>query len=330
MTYFIGPTIHKCINLGGNPEWETIWKNILNVYAECVDDRANKSLFYWTLTTCLGKILLTEKLTYVDIPKNLSRSLKTISDKHLALVTIIEDSLHYNFTRLVLSFINLAIIAMEDTYSTIYDRTFIHKTIDDITVTCKKKFDQIVPLIYFESSYDGEKILKDELTKLQGELYDRIEDMFRTVYTSVYNNKYNDANATRNKDMKLLPDNIIKTWNNIGPIYWLWFHLTSAKFENVGDTVSSSSLKEFFDNIDIFISCAVCRDHFRTMRETDIYQQLKGTLPTDLFLMEVHQIVRKTHYRNDEGNMRYVDAAVVDDEQFIYKVREEYRTWWLH
>lgn len=328
--WFIGPTIHKSINLGGSFEWKLIWNNILENYSECVFKKSNKVKFYWMLTSCLGKILLHENINYLDLQKKLLVTFKNIPDNTLSLLIEIENSLIYNFDRLFKTFIYLSfnaakIILKNSQHSTVNENNHfdlinvIDFRLKNVRLLYKEHFSQLYPLISTQSPEYAD-VIKEKTVCLQNALKQEIEQLFYIIY-----NFFDDNQNEKFDPFKLLPDEIITTWNHLGPIFWLWFHITASKLKT--DSFLSLSLKEFFNNIDIFISCGTCKQHFQNMRQSDYYQFMKQNLSTDLFFIEIHQIVRKNHFRAYEGNEKFVNDNVFKNSNFIYKLREEYTKW---
>lgn len=320
--WFIGPTIHKSINLGGSHEWKLIWKNILENYKECVLVNASKSQFYWMLTSCLGKIFLHQNINFFQLHDKLSLKFKNNFSK--TTLDTIENSLNSNFKKLIKTFIHLSLDTVKiiakhsDNTPLLINENFrtIDASLENIHGIFQENFNQLYPLLFSTTSDDSSsqyaEIIKEKTERLQDLLRNQVEQLFNSL-----------INIEKFDSSKLLPDELIQTWNHLGPIFWLWFHITASKL----DSLSNLSLKEFFNNIDIFISCGICKYHFQTMRQSDFYKNIKDNLPTDLFIIEAHQRVRGHHFRLKEGDEKFIDKNVFSNPEYIYNLREEYENW---
>lgn len=328
---FIGPTVYETINVGGPSQWKAIWENILKVYEERCIKTSNKSRFYWDLSTCLGKILFREKIQFIDLAKKMSIGSDNVSHTDFVILTDIENSLDYNFNLLLKTFITLSFVTLTASWDAYgidnLDRNVIDTALANINVVFKNKFDEIY-MIEKNDAYSNNKdnIVEKLSVNLQKQLNDDIEKLFETLYKSSFDDTTNNPDTY----MELLPNNLVQWWVNLGPIMWLWFHLTAGKLTYLSDPSFESTFKEFFNNFDIFISCGKCREHFVSMRDSEKFQNSKRYLPTDLFLIEIHKIVRQKHDRIYERDERFIDSSVFDDSNYVQYLREEYKTWWMN
>lgn len=325
---FIGPTVHKSTNIGGSPQWKLIWDNIFEVY----DSGRDKSKFYWDLTTCLGKFLFGEKINFIDIGKKMSVRFKNIDDEKLPSLVNIERSLNYDFDFLLKIFIYLSLVSASPLYDeseTITvsekDLSAINNALLNINGRFRSKFGEIHRLLGFDK--DGGSS-KDAVATLSADLQKDLIREIETLFSSLYLSLRGDVDEGVNETVKLLPDNIVQYWNNIGPIFWLWLHLTSGKLTYMTDRSYDSIFKEFFLNIDIFVGCAMCKKHFTSMKETKHFETLRNTLETDMFIIVIHEKVRQVHARNHEGNVDYIDENVLKNTNYLSMLRDDYKNWW--
>lgn len=329
---FIGPTIYKSINLGGSPRWKSIWENILDVYANRCTKTSNKPRFYWDLTTRLGKMLIDRRLYYFDLPKKISLQFETTSSRDVARLMTIDKYLRDNYELLLKTFIRLSLETLTASFDdyregVAFDATAAERAIDDsfakMDVSLKYLLEKIYARTQAGSEYFEDAEGKRDVTLFRERLNGDIEDLFETLFRL-----FRDSDRDSNVD--LLPDDMIEAWNHVGPVYWLWFHLTAGKLTYAASPATESVFKEFFNNVDVFISCWSCSQHFVLMRNSETFQTLKRTLPTDLFLINVHELIRRRHHREREADADYIDAGVLSMDLDLYcrTLRDEYKNWW--
>lgn len=131
-----------------------------------------------------------------------------------------------------------------------------------------------------------------------------IETLCRNVFTGNLENW-----------LKLMDANSIKGWQELGPLYWLWFHLSAPKMQKQEE---KENLLTLFTSIDAFIACSYCEVHFRNLKSSikQIYQKHNEIL-SDTFI-EIHNIVT---YKNN-----YLIAPLTLEEKQL--LAKEYQTFW--
>ncbi len=132
-----------------------------------------------------------------------------------------------------------------------------------------------------------------------------------TVY-QILKSYFPDATITN-----LLPLNIYE-WVKISHVYWLWIHLTCAAI-TVNEQLSlyEKLFRSLFENIDLYIYCNICKEHFNSMKnESEFHRIMNSDGKTiDEKLIIIHERIR-----------RYQDKRVVSKySEEDYKT--EYRKW---
>lgn len=358
--WFIGEYVHGSINFSLSEDdtyqWNGVWDNILRVYYECVHVQKDRKKFYWILTSYLAKLFISHTIAYVEIPTKILLQTEEMEfdEVEYALLKELEKGITTNFIRMLKIFISLAWTAMmqskaiKNSPSTDVNISHINRCIDiaitDIKITygnhCKimyslwKNYNIILKRSQNEiektactSNY--EKVRDDNNTKLR----QKINDIISVLFESIYKPLSRELSSQSTHSTELLSPEIVKYWVHYGPVYWLWFHLTAASLVNSNiDDASCVLLKEFFNNIDVFIGCSECKHHFIIMRETDKYRLTQLTDTCDKFFINVHEMVRKNHRRNEYPvnfvNKKVSNMSKIDNQRYLEHLQNDYRHWW--
>jgi hypothetical protein len=118
-------------------------------------------------------------------------------------------------------------------------------------------------------------------------------------------------------------------WQNFGPIFWLWFHMTAGMFvENKFDE-NCKRLKDYFLIMDHYI-CSICANNFKQRKislKNDSYFQ---GLPVDVFIIKIHSMVRVSQLKN-LSHYQFIDKSYIEHlsyDTMIEKFKQEYQQWW--
>lgn len=320
--WFIHKYVHSSINYPMNNNihnWKDIWVNILRVYYECVHTERNRAKFYWILTTCLGKILISQKIDYLGLTTKITLRLNANNNlrdeqKEYRILTEVENSAIIKFQRniqirydiLIKHFIYLAHRALRSVRKLSIDNDplfdgIMNKALKNIESTYEQ---HLLVLLQLEKEKKADKEINESRNDINVRIKNELNDIIENLFADIYKLTDPSSPDILRSQIALLPQTIVQYWVHFGPVYWLWFHLTAAAFAKMNykndnvDNELASMLKELFNNIDIFIGCNDCQRHFVIMRETKEYVDSKLSEPCDKFLIRVHETVRKNHSRN--------------------------------
>lgn len=125
------------------------------------------------------------------------------------------------------------------------------------------------------------------------ELYKQTNDVLekKKSFFNILKTHFPDSTITN-----ILPLNV-QEWVKISHVYWLWLHLTAACISINDDNFHNlygNLLMALFKNIDVFIYCNICKEHFLDMKNSDYFNNIiTSNTPIDEKLIVIHDKIRK-------------------------------------
>jgi len=110
----------------------------------------------------------------------------------------------------------------------------------------------------------------------------------------------------------------INGWQELGPLYWLWFHLSTAALTITKKYKELKKLLTLFIGIDAFIACSICELHFSKLKPSikHIYQKNNKDLCDTL--IEIHNLVTQQKTKSFK-------PLSINEHKLLYR---EYQNFW--
>lgn len=148
------------------------------------------------------------------------------------------------------------------------------------------------------------------------QLKNDIKDIYNgeTCLLHLFTKYFSKENSIQN----LLPLNI-KEWVKISHVYWLWFHITGAILITQYPTNKKyeTLLLQLFVNLDIYIYCINCRNHFKNLKyDNNFTSIIHSNKDLDEKIIQIHSIIKANQDKLSLGE---------DFNQEDYL--NDYRTW---
>jgi hypothetical protein len=321
--YFIGPTVHNSIAVEKNGGvWTNIWSSILNAYINV----SNKREFYLNLSYTL-LTLLSSNSRFTDLIDTIFNELL---DNRILLKKqfILNKAIQQDEIDLIAEYLCLVYCA---TFKTQDIHQELYTTIRSYCVLAEEQFNHEKNKAYASEINTRLVNEDDSFVKKVNQIIsttDRIvmvtgqqKSIHETIFEVVF--KHSNVTSVLNKDLKF------EGWQNLGPIFWIWFHLTAGMFVVNKFDENCKRLKEYFLIMDHYI-CSVCEKNFKQRKielKNDLYFQ---GLQVDVFIIKIHSTVRVSQFKN-LSHFQFIDKSYTESlgyETMIERFTQEYQQWW--
>lgn len=338
--YFIGQTIHNSISIekeNNNEEnekvkkdriWSDIWSSILDNYITT----SNKREFYLNLSYTLLTMLSSDSSRFTQLIDVIYNDALNFNNDQLKYQFILNKAIQKEEVDLLaefLCFVYCAVFKTQDIQEQLYE------SIRSYCALAEEQFTHEKDNVYIKLINDNLASKNDIFVQKLNEITSQNNVTSTTASSAVVPNKsiretlfeviFRYPNVTSVLDKRLQ----LREWPNVGPIFWLWFHLTSGMFVKNNYIENCNRLKEYFLILDHYI-CPMCAQNFREKKIAIKNDQMLQNSPVDIFIIKIHSMIRVSQMKNNL-HYQFIDKHYMENLSYIDIINKfsiEYQQWW--
>jgi hypothetical protein len=320
--YFIGQIVHNSIAVDKNGGvWTEIWISILDSY----NNVSNKREFYLNLSYTL-LTMLSSNSRFTQLIDTIYNESFNFNKEQLKKQFILNKAIQQEEIELLtefLCFVYCAAFKTQEIQKELYSSIRSYCTLAEEQIIHEK--DKAYAKIISEKFVDKD----DEFIKKFNQIVPSDHVVSTPIQKSIQETLF-DVIFRHPRVASVLDKNLqFREWPNVGPIFWLWFHLTAGMFVKNKFDENCQRLKEFFQILDYYI-CSVCAHNFKQKKIAFKNDEYLQKLPVDVFIIEVHSMVRVSQMKN-LSNFQLLDQYYMDNlsyKRIVEKFTQEYQDWW--